>query len=564
MSIWKGRNLYNLVADFETTTTPDDCRVWGFGICEIGKTNNFKVGQSIDEFIEIISGFNSHCYFHNLAFDAAFIIDWLLKNGYTHTFDGLDFKQFTAIIDKSGKHYSISVKWETGKRTEFRDSLKKIPLSVSETAKAFKFDEGKGEIDYHTFRPIGHVLTDEEIDYIRRDIVIIADALEIQFQQGMKRLTVGSDSLAQFKGNIGAKLFERTFPILSNEIDAEIRRAYRGGFTYVKKDRQGKIQPSIHVFDVNSLYPFVMYEKLIPYGEPVYFDGVPRPTRKFPLFIVSITFTAKLKDNHIPCIQIKGSNSFIPTVYMEEINEPTTLVCSSVDLELWKDHYDLNIISFNGGWYFKGVTGIFCDYIDYWNNIKMSTTGGLQFIAKLHLNSLYGKFATNPDVTGKIPILENDVVKLIRGEPKERNPVYTAAGVFITSYARDITIRAAQTHYDVFCYADTDSLHLSIGHIPKTLDIHPTRLGAWKFEGYFKQGLFARAKAYTEQCVDGTYQTHIAGLPRQIAKQVTFDDYFTGRVFDGKLLPRRVSGGMILESGSFTLQKLMQTEKDSP
>lgn len=32
-------------ADFETTTDPNDCRVWAYGICEIGNTDNFRTQQ---------------------------------------------------------------------------------------------------------------------------------------------------------------------------------------------------------------------------------------------------------------------------------------------------------------------------------------------------------------------------------------------------------------------------------------------------------------------------------------------------------------------------------------
>ncbi|MFX3691185.1 hypothetical protein ACJBQV_10245, partial [Streptococcus suis] len=89
-----------------------------------------------------------------------------------------------------------------------------------------------------------------------------------------------------------------------------------------------------------------------------------------------------------------------------------------------------------------------------------------------------------PDVTGKIPVLEDNRVKLILGDLQTREPVYTAVGVFITSYARNITVRAAQQNFDRFIYADTDSLHLLGTELPD-IDIHPTRMGAWKQESVF-------------------------------------------------------------------------------
>ena len=205
--------------------------------------------------------------------------------------------------------------------------------------------------------------------------------------------------------------------------------------------------------------------------------------------------------------------------------------------------------------------------------VKATTTGGLREIAKLHLNSLYGKFATNPDVTPKIPILGDDnIIHFVKGPEETRNPVYTAMGVFITAYARDVTIRAAQANYPIFAYADTDSLHLLTDTDPENLNIDPTALGAWKFEGAFDAGLYVRAKCYTEYTEACTchqtpharacgYETHIAGLPGSIASQVTFDDFWDGHEFFGKLVPRAVPGGVVLQKTSW---KLSDPSLDSP
>jgi hypothetical protein len=181
------------------------------------------------------------------------------------------------------------------------------------------------------------------------------------------------------------------------------------------------------------------------------------------------------------------------------------------------------------------------------------------------LNSLYGKFATNPDITGKVPVFRDNVVQFETGTPETRDPVYTAMGVFITAYARDLTIRAAQTHYDTFAYADTDSLHLLIDDDPDTLDVDPKKLGAWKREYIFEQALFVRAKTYTE-VVDGDnpanaamkftgkrHITHIAGLPVEVQKTMTFDHFAPGTYLPGKLTPKRVPGGVVLIDSGFTM-----------
>jgi len=513
-----------------------------------------EIGKDLDSFMTRICQDDKIIYFHNLAFDGSFIIDWLFRQGFTHSTEKQVGKgKFTTLISSTAKFYSLTVVWRNGKKTEFRDSLKKLPMGVARIAQAFKLADKKGELNYRLDRPIGWEITDEEREYIRKDVVIVAQALKIQLDAGMTKLTVGADSLAEYKRILGSKPFNRLFPVLPDSMDAEIRRAYRGGFTYADERFKGRRVGAGATYDVNSLYPSVMYDRVLPFGEPVFTEGLPECTDEFPLFIASVTFTAKLKKNHIPCIQVKGASQFVETEYLKEVKEPTTLMVTNVDLALWEEHYDLDVLAYNGGWRFRGLVGVFQDYIDKWMEVKANSEGGMREIAKLHLNSLYGKFATNPDVTGKVPVMEDDVVKLRMGEPETRPPVYTAMGVFITAYARDVTIRAAQANYGTFDYADTDSLHLLTTDDPVGITVHKSKLGAWKHEYTFDAAIFVRAKCYTEHVPGEGYVTHIAGMPDTIAKTLTFEDYVSGKKFPGKLLPKRVPGGIVLTDVNFTL-----------
>lgn len=550
------------VADFETTTDPNDCRVWGWGFCPVNNAETgVEIGQTIEEFIERVSRQNMNVYFHNLKFDGTFIIDWLLKNEYTHSDSHFSIEpgEFKSLISDTLKFYSITVKWKNGKTTEFRDSLKKLPMSVARIAQSFKLGETKGDLDYTAKRPVGHVITPEEADYIRRDVAIVAQALSLEMAAGMTKLTVASDSLAEYKKLFGAKNFQRVFPVLPEQMDKEIRLSYRGGFTYKDKRRNG-IQRSGLVLDVNSLYPHIMYSSVLPYGEPEYHRGTVELTESRPLAIFSVTFTADIKPEHIPCIQVKGHSVFVQTEYLEHIKEPTTLWVTNVDWELWNEHYDIEVQSYNGGWSFKGARGFFDDYIDKWMAVKANSTGGSREIAKLHLNSLYGKFASNPNVTSKNPILENGHVRYVTGEAETRPPVYTAMGSFITAYARALTIRAAQANYATFAYADTDSLHLLTDEVPTGINVHPTELGAWKLEYHFQQAMYVRAKFYLERdCLTpkGDYMPYVnrmAGVPEHVSERMTFADVVDGAVIHGKLTPRNVPGGIVLMDAPFTIK----------
>src|SRR5688572_20279166 len=245
----------NYSSDFETTTTEDDCRVWLWGLVPIDNPDrdHFEWGTDIDSFMERCAAHNSIHYFHNLKFDGRYLIDWLLNHGYIHlTEDLFEPKTFKSLISDMGAFYSITVRWANDHTTEFRDSLKKLPMPVKRVAKAFNLDVAKGEIDYHKPRPIGYQPDEEELDYQFNDVAIIGQAMKTVIENGMKKLTVASDAMHEFKQLNGIEYFEKMFPILSNDMDREIRRAYRGGFTYADERFKGRrLDRDGLVFDVN-------------------------------------------------------------------------------------------------------------------------------------------------------------------------------------------------------------------------------------------------------------------------------------------------------------------------
>lgn len=545
-----------MAADFETTTDPNDCRVWAFGHANIQDPKRVTVGNDLLEFFQDISAIGSSIiYFHNLKFDGTFMIDWLLKKLYQYTDERrLQTKEFTTLFSKMGKLYSIRVSWGKNKVTEFRDSVKKLPMPLAEVAKAFNLPVMKGSIDYDAPREVGHELTLDEYEYVYDDVYILAEALRQTYDEGMTRLTVGSDAMEEFKSMFGKKQFRKYFPVLADDLDSAIRRAYRGGYTYADKRFKGrKLNQLGVVLDVNSLYPYVMREKTLPFGDPVPFNG--RPPENDMLKIFTVTFTAKLKRNHLPIIQVKKSFQFHESEYLDTISDPVTLTVTDIDWALYNEHYKIDVVSWEGGHMFRHRRGFFDEYIDKWMEVKATTTGGARVLAKLRLNSLYGKFGTSRDVTGKYPEIEDGAVKWrLAEDEEERDPVYIPMGVYITAYARELTVKAAQQNYDTFAYADTDSLHLLRPDIPDTIDVHPSRLGAWKHEYDFTEAFYLRAKAYAERTTEGEMVVRIAGLPVSVSKLITFDQIYDGNVIHGKLVPRNVPGGVVLVPSPYELK----------
>jgi hypothetical protein len=583
-----GRKKFS--CDFETTTQLEDCRVWAYGWMEIGNIKNYKIGNRLDEFMEWMESTKADLYFHNLRFDGEFLVNYLLKAGYTWDSKANKPKTFSTLISKMGQWYMIDIcygyKGKNKLHTRIYDSLKKIPFPVKKIAKDFNLPILKGDIDYHLERPIGWEITPEEESYIKNDIEIIARALDIQFAQGLEKITAGSDSLHQFKSMIGKKGFTKLFPIFTEELDKNIRLAYRGGFTWVNDRIQGQEIGEGIVFDVNSLYPAMMYDKPLPFGEPIHFDGQYEEDRNFPLYIQHVKCSFDLKEGYIPTIQIKKSR-FRDNEYLKTSNGYIVdLYVTNVDWELIQEHYIIEDLEYCSGFKFRQRTGIFKEFIDKWMYVKTTSEGAIKQLAKLILNSCYGKFATNTDVTGKIPYLKEDgstAYKLPRDEETKeiiketKDPIYTPMGVFITSWARHTTITTAQKCFDRILYCDTDSIHLEGTNIPDSIAdiVDDKRLGYWKHEGTFKRAKFLRQKTYVEDyfakwidtpegkkkkmCspeeADTTiFEVKCAGMPDKIKEFVTFENFEIGFSSYGKLLPKHVNGGVVLVDTEFTIK----------
>ena len=126
--------MKSFVADFETTTDPENCYVWAYAICEVASydqsENNVIIGTNIDDFMDWCEKQgNEKIYFHNLKFDGQFIINWL----FDHGFEYIDHphkrktRSFTTLISDKGMWYSIEVffksKGKNVNKITFQDSL---------------------------------------------------------------------------------------------------------------------------------------------------------------------------------------------------------------------------------------------------------------------------------------------------------------------------------------------------------------------------------------------------------------------------------------------------------
>lgn len=606
------------IADFETTSRrrkelDNTTHVWAVGICEVGNPTNTVILRTLPEFLEWCKNLpsNDTIFFHNLKFDGNFIMQHIMRNGWKHVSDPKEkaSQTFTTIISDKGMWYQMElffhVRGAKVKKVTIQDSLKLIPLSVKQIAKSFHLPIQKGSIDYeaHDLLPEGSPLTPEEEEYLLHDVQIVEHAVRFFHDQGLNKMTIGSCALDEFKKLFKRKYFNMYFP--KPFYDADVRKSYKGGFTYLNPKFAGKDLGNLVVLDVNSLYPSVMAGadgELLPYGTPIFYKGEYEEDAMFPLYIQKIRCAFKVKKGKIPTIQIKHSLSiWQPNEYITDTGyKEETLYLTSVDLKLFLEQYDTFNLEYLDGWKFRGIkaSAIFGDYVEKWSaeKIKAKEEGnhGMYLISKLFLNNLYGKFGTAVELYSNEPFIGgDDKIHFKRTEtPEKKGGVYIAMACFITAWSRWKTIKAAQRIQDdyyagksklQFVYADTDSCHvLSPDHsLPEGLDVHPTKLGAWDHEATAVRGKFLRQKCYMEQHIisekkyleamadpdtikeqyikdgDNYYfnKITVAGMPESCYKHVTFDNFKLGATYPGKLAHHTIYGGVILEETDFTIKK---------
>ena len=578
--------MRRFTADFETNVSEDDARVWAYAICEIGKPDNIIIGNDIEDFINWCANYkqNYTLYFHNLKFDSEYIISYLLNNGYEVIKDKKEKrdKTFSTVITDMGQFYALEIYFKVGKtkvnKVTIYDSLKLINKSVEQIAIDFNLPINKLNLDYKRIRPKGYELQDYEKRYIKHDVLIMALALESLFKEGLTKMTIGSNALSNYRKN--TKYFMSYFPELPMAIDSDIRQSYKGGFTYLNDIYKDKIINNIMVLDVNSLYPSVMVAEEMPIGQPLPFKGEYKPDKFYPLYVQELSCSFELKENMIPTIQIKNSLAFLPNEYIKSSNgEIITLTLTNIDLEMFFRHYDVKVYEYHGGWKFQKAKGIFSEYINHWTNQKINAKKEgnkcLYAISKLMLNSLYGKFGTNPIIRSKYPYLDEEgIVRYGCYPAEEKKPVYIPVASFITAYARKKTIETSQAiktytleNYgeDYYIYSDTDSIHMKLlpeEEIKKFVEVDKYELGKWDIEhDDIAVGKFIRQKCYIEIDNGGNKNVTVAGLPKHLAKYVTLENFKEGFSIlkseedkEHKLTYKHVRGGVLLVDTDFSIK----------
>ena len=648
----KSRKYKYYVGDFETTVFKgqEDTQVWASACVELF-TDDVKIFHSIDEQFEYLvdQGCNIVIYYHNLKFDGQFWLSYLLTElHFQQAFEQPNEDEmvgewlavrkmrnntFRYSISDMGQWYTITIKVH-GCVIELRDSLKLLPFSVKRIGKGFKTQHQKLDMEYEGFRYPGCEITDEEKKYIANDVLVVKEALEIMFKEGHDKLTIGACCLYEFTKTVDD--FDKWFPnIYDFGLEKEkhkyenagewVRKSYKGGWCYLVKGKENTIKHNGTTADVNSLYPSMMSSESrnrYPTGYPTFWTGNYIPDEALSpknYYFVRIKTRFYIKPGYLPFIQIKGSFLYKGTEclmssdyydkktgeYYDKYYDKHTgvlhdtrveLTLTMTDFELMKEHYELVDFEILDGCYFRAYVGIFDEYIEKYKKMKLESTGARRELAKLFLNNLYGKMASNTDSSFKVAYVdENNTIGFMTVDEHKKKPGYIPCGSAITSYARNFTIRAAQKNFHGvnkpgFIYADTDSIHCDLPpEQVKGITVHPKDFCCWKLESSWDTALFVRQKTYIEHVVaedlhpidNPYYNVKCAGMPQKckdlflesvkgyvpkdgdkydedelefLKEKREITDFKIGLRVPGKLIPRRIRGGVLLVPTTYEMR----------
>jgi hypothetical protein len=385
-----------------------------------------------------------------------------------------------------------------------RDSFAMLPVPLSALGDG---EQNKIEIDYDKMRRENREkYKDEILQYLKMDCSVLLNIVLKFIAEFGDKLTIGSAALAKLKE---FHPFEK-IDIASDEV---IRPYYIGG--RVQHFRDGEIKGDIKVYDVNSMYPYVMKEKDHP------------------------TFVGHFKVENPPldCIDDKGvlpcgSPYFITVVgeFIGELGHFPVRTKSGLDFSVMSGEYKIThhelqtALKYNQFRIDEIKEIIICPqtinfdtfvvtYIErkIYYSMPETENPAMRLFVKLVLNSAYGKLGQNPLNFRDYMITESwDEMtvaaineELLEDDPdadlwvlKETNHLFNLwekipdnvsesfndcfVAASITGASRAVLMEAIITAKNPL-YCDTDSV-ICESLDPNHIEFDPNKLGAWDLE----------------------------------------------------------------------------------
>jgi hypothetical protein len=302
--------------------------------------------------------------------------------------------------------------------------------------------------------------------------------------------TIGSTAMKVFKSMLKMDISVPFDP----KVKEFLRKGYKGGRVEVFKNGYF---PGITVYDINSLYPYAMLTTSVPTSERGSWTDQFQPELPG---CYDISF--QQRDSSIPPVLMvdgEGAMAGKGRFYNPEIS-------------LLKEVDPNAEITVHKGYVFLDSEKLFQEYVNRLYQLRLTDLNGpVSLLCKYLLNSLYGKFAQNPNRTTIVAVNDFDEIYSLIGDESHVEPVNEELGVYaiksdhtasfehvgiagmITSQARCLLYRGIlDAGAENVVYCDTDSVHTTGTINP---DLVGTEIGNFKVE--FKgEGTYAGKKLY--------------------------------------------------------------------
>ena len=335
----------------------------------------------------------------------------------------------------------------------------------------------------------------------------LLDTLREYDKRGLCKITAGGASMEAFAAG-DWKWYNSKFPQLDPEDKKSLHNAYIGGLMLTK---EGRYDRAIDI-DCNSMYPSILRDEWLPWGEPEPYEGEYEQDENMPLHCDELTFRAELKPNGYPFLldnrSVYGLNRLSST------RGYVTRVLTDIDQKLLQENYDVIVYEHVRGWKFRRSKGYFRSFVDEWGTLKQCATGEKRQMAKLIMNALVGKMASLPKGSVMLPTSEDGVTlqwDVTHREESNLKTDYIPVPVWVNAYARRRLMDVCHANADRLLYANTDGCILSGWEPAKACDIHPTELGKWKIAAKYKKLTILGMNRYQGWRTDGEVDVCMSG-----------------------------------------------------
>lgn len=547
-------------------------------------------GENIEQLMQsLIDNHVTQLYIHDMNYMSYYFIDWLTRNNIPVNTKGTkqtDAMSYQIFRDADGNTYYIKIyMYIPGNRRaiEIKSSHNKTMKPLSKLYSDYKLFIDT-DIDIKKLSDQTIQLNDgDELKYSDMESAwvtahITANIMKILKKAGYSKLTISSDAMSHWlKIEESNKRYHRDdMPDLDPTVEANLRFAYRGGFNWLNDKYKNLTVGCGLVYDVNSLYPYCMRNFDLPYGAPEIYYGV-EPTDK--LFVAHIIIGyATLKKGGIKCIsnmqrtnkpvdkstdkprkksQNKSAGSTMTNEYLPEL-EQFECWLTNYDLELLRSNYEVFSMKIYEVYAFNKTRGWFDAYIDKYYEIKKNASGSKRELAKLMLDSLYGRFGIKTNKKKSSASLVDGILQFDNKTNVDNKSVrYLPIALFVTSIGRKLLIdTASEIGVDKILYMDTDSIHILGSYFDDELLKISKELGDWKIEHVFKKAKYINLKTYIMDIVDNdkiSTLVKMAGAPDAVRDRINWYNFVYGASVDGKTYTEIVPGGCIRKHCKYTI-----------